>query len=971
MLILDSEGLILCVNKKVEALFGYRREELNDQYAELLIPGEFWKRRRLHRREFVADSNFRPMGTDINCFGRRKDGSRFFADISLNPMTLESVHLVIASIRDATHHAKIQKLLAKKVAQLEAINEIGLAISSSKDLDSLLRLIVEEAALLIEVESCSVLLPDDTGELVFRASIDDIVGMRVPVGKGVVSTVLQSGKPKIVNDLSASPQYYRKIAEEGNFLIRSLVVVPLLVEGKSIGVLTAVNKIDGKFTEADCDLLSTIGSYAAASLHSAQLYDQIQQHAGELGREVAKRTQALRESQLTLQQRNLELNRLYRALEPLFFTSAPVLEKVAETIVETVLTEFGKSNCSLLVAGPEKNGIKRVAVSGPYADEVSKGMLKMDGPGLVPRAFRSGEIVNVPDVRKDPDYVPNWQAARSELAIPLKKGDQVIAVIDVQSTELYAFGHEDERLIKIFAERAALALENVRLFEAERHRRIEAETLRQASAVVAASLNQDEAIDEILVQLARVVPYDSASVQLLFDGYLEIVGGRGWPDPGEILGLRFPVPGDNPYSEVVQRREALILDEAGRKYAHFLQAPHDHICSWLGVPLIVREKVVGMLAIDHTQPNYYSSEHIRVANAFADQVAITIDNTRLFDRTQSTLAETQMLYRIARTLIHAESLPVLLKSLVDSVAVFLPADSVALAIVDLKAQKIAQTARGGAGSEDIVEIDFDELMDGISGWVLLESKPALSPKDTPDPRESEAVQIRRLETGCGSVIVVPLIYRDRVFGTITAMNRLDQADFTQHEVDVLEAIANQAAIAIENVRLFEEIQWLATTDDLTGIHNRRHFFDLGRVEIERASRYGHPLSAIMLDIDFFKKVNDTYGHGVGDQVLRALAHECLGSIREFDILGRYGGEEFALVLPETDRFEARKIAERLRQRIQDKPIKTTHGELSFTISLGVAEMNGNASDLAALLDFADSALYEAKQAGRNCVRVCE
>jgi len=815
------------------------------------------------------------------------------------------------------------------------------------------------------------------------------------------------------------------------------------------------------------------------------------------------------------------------------------LEEVAKTIVNTILAEFGKSNCSLLIAEKGKNVIRRVAVSGPYAEEVSKGELRLDGSGLVPRAFRSGQVVNISDVRDEPDYVANWKDARSELAIPLQLGEEVIGVIDVQSSELNAFNQDDERLMGIFAERAALAIENVWLFEAERRQRVEAETLREASAVVAGSLQQDEAINEILVQLEHVVPYDSASVQLIGEGYLEIVGGRGWPDADDVLGLRFPVPGDNPNSDVIERLEAIILDEASQYHESFLQPPHSHIRSWMGVPLIVRDKIIGMLAIDHTQSNYYTSEHIRMVTAFADQVAITIDNTQLFGRTQSTLAETQMLYDISRTLIQTDNVTELLQRLVDEVAQHLPADRVMLITFDLEAKKVSQFVIGGLGVVKIVQPEFDELFGGLSGWVLREFKPALSPKGVPDPRENEVAQKRRIEMHCGSIIVAPMLIRERAIGTITAINnpedkdftqrevnlletiagqaaiamenanllqksqttlaetqmlyqvahsliqaetldevvqslvdnvakflpahlaalnifdlnraeitnfvvsgmdiddidqvdfdelmdgltgwavrelepvvslkgvidpresdaglkrradagfgsvvivplvhrsnvlgsmsvinRQDQPDFTQRDIGLMEAVANQAAFAIENAKLFEEIQWLATTDGLTGTHNRRHLFELGRREIERARRYKHPLSAIMLDIDNFKQVNDTYGHSIGDQVLRALTRECLDSLREVDILGRYGGEEFAIILPETECQAACKTAERLRQRIENKPFKTTKGELLLTISLGVAELIDDIPDMATLLDLADSALYVAKQSGRNRV----
>ena len=154
---------------------------------------------------------------------------------------------------------------------------------------------------------------------------------------------------------------------------------------------------------------------------------------------------------------------------------------------------------------------------------------------------------------------------------------------------------------------------------------------------------------------------------------------------------------------------------------------------------------------------------------------------------------------------------------------------------------------------------------------------------------------------------------------------------------------------------------------LTGLHNRRHFFDLAEYEFRRAQRFGHPLSVIMLDIDHFKQVNDAYGHIVGDQVLRGVAERCREILRDIDLLGRYGGEEFTALLPETRPADARQVAERMRQIVARTAIETESGPVTVTICLGHAIMDEGSHDLDALLDHADQALYQAKNAGRNRV----
>jgi diguanylate cyclase (GGDEF)-like protein len=169
------------------------------------------------------------------------------------------------------------------------------------------------------------------------------------------------------------------------------------------------------------------------------------------------------------------------------------------------------------------------------------------------------------------------------------------------------------------------------------------------------------------------------------------------------------------------------------------------------------------------------------------------------------------------------------------------------------------------------------------------------------------------------------------------------------------------------VRTAERFEVLATTDSLTGLHNRRHFDSAGAAELSRARRHNRALSVMMIDADHFKRVNDTHGHAVGDEVLRALAEAARSSVRKSDVVGRLGGEEFAIALPETDGTMALQIADKIRRRIGDTPTATSAGALRVTVSIGVATLDAGMGSFADLLKVADAALYAAKQAGRNRV----
>jgi two-component system cell cycle response regulator len=193
--------------------------------------------------------------------------------------------------------------------------------------------------------------------------------------------------------------------------------------------------------------------------------------------------------------------------------------------------------------------------------------------------------------------------------------------------------------------------------------------------------------------------------------------------------------------------------------------------------------------------------------------------------------------------------------------------------------------------------------------------------------------------------------------------------FNNTQLERLGTFAAYAAVAIEKARLFEKTQNLAITDELTGLLNRRQLLTLAEVEYERVRRYHRPLSAVMIDIDHFKQINDTYGHPVGDATLIALAKCCRANLRATDILGRYGGEEFLILLPETQHDKALEAAERIRKQVEVMELAAAKRPVKVTISAGVATLDLEAPvSLEELIKNADDALYGAKAAGRNRVQ---
>jgi diguanylate cyclase (GGDEF)-like protein/PAS domain S-box-containing protein len=217
-----------------------------------------------------------------------------------------------------------------------------------------------------------------------------------------------------------------------------------------------------------------------------------------------------------------------------------------------------------------------------------------------------------------------------------------------------------------------------------------------------------------------------------------------------------------------------------------------------------------------------------------------------------------------------------------------------------------------------------------------------------------------------SLASAPLRSRGVVFGFLN-LESTETGFFSQIHAERLQAFADQAAIAIENARLYAEVQQSAITDELTGVYNRRGVLELGRREIERARRYARDLTILMIDIDHFKDVNDNFSHAAGDQVLVEITRRWRETLREVDLLGRIGGDEFCILLPETDLDAAMQVAERLRHGISSRPFETENGMIPLTVSIGVAAVEKEIADLQEMLSRADNAMYSAKKGGRNTI----
>ncbi len=348
-----------------------------------------------------------------------------------------------------------------------------------------------------------------------------------------------------------------------------------------------------------------------------------------------------------LRLRNEELARLYRASGSLISAAFLTTQELAQKIVEVVQLEFGQDNCSLFVPEKDLKELIRLATAGPYSDQVRNAHLTLDGEGLVVQAFRTGKTVNVPDVRADPHYVSNWEAARSEMAIPLKIGDNVIGVIDVQSPELDAFSPNAERPMTIFAERAALGLEHSRLNSRMEGRIQQLTALRTIDMAISGSFDINLTLGILLDQAIGQLQVDAADV-LIFNAATQnfrMACERGFHEP---MPQHTQLNHGMGYAwRVIRERRMILIPNIQAEPTPLPRSPDlsgETFTAYIGMPLIAKGQIRGVLEIFHRTEVKFDPEWYEFLELLTGQAAIAIDNIELFDKLQSSNSELNLAY---------------------------------------------------------------------------------------------------------------------------------------------------------------------------------------------------------------------------------------------------------------------------------------------------------------------------------------
>jgi len=478
--------------------------------------------------------------------------------------------------------------------------------------------------------------------------------------------------------------------------------------------------------------------------------------------------------------------------------------------------------------------------------------------------------------------------------------------------------------------------------------------LYDASQAVLSTFNLDEVLEQILWIVRDYFHKTDSAVFLLDPNTQEFFVRTSIGRSEDKANVRI-APGTGLIGTAAQQKRPVYAPDVSQD-PRYIGSPST-TKSEVAIPLMVRDEVVGVLDIQSEELDAFDSETLDLLTLFSTQASIALENARLYTLEQRRSRQLEAINAIARQTTALLNLDELLGKVCDLVLQTFPVDHVVVLLLD---EDTHLSVRAHKGKLTPILTKGAALPNGTGmgmralelGKTVVENEVALVPRYM-----ASFVETR-------SEMCVPLIFFGKKLGVLM-LESAKPNNFTDENVTPLESVADICAGAIQNAHYFEQAQQLAYIDGLTGIYNRRYFEIEISSEIERASRYKGRLAIIMIDIDNFKRLNDEFGHLLGDEVLRQVSNAFGQQLRKIDVVCRYGGEEFAILVPQTSGGNAMEVAEKLRRMVE--AYRFPGVPVKVTISAGVAEFPAHGRTRDELVAAADAALYVSKEAGRNRV----
>ena len=379
----------------------------------------------------------------------------------------------------------------------------------------------------------------------------------------------------------------------------------------------------------------------------------------------------------------------------------------------------------------------------------------------------------------------------------------------------------------------------------------------------------------------------------------------------------------------------------------------ERISSLIVVSVLDGEYPLGVLVADSSRYQAFSAADKDILDMFSLQIAKILQRERLYPSIRRLVNNMKLLHEGSARLLSSLNTDVIVQNLIDGAQKVAPAGIVFFTI---KGKDITIAQESG------LNLDGEKIQNtrGTFLEMALKNKEKMYFSDVQNYRSPMPFKTKNI----GSIFLLPLLYEQELLGILVLLMNMRDA-LSPQQRELLEVLCNQASASLANAKFHAEIERLAISDGLTGLFNHRHFQERLTQEMRRLERLPGSLSVLIIDIDYFKRVNDTYGHPVGDAVLQGVADIITATIREIDIAARYGGEEFAVILPGTEARGAMKMAERLRKTVMEEKYSGEGDTFRVTVSIGVAAYPDGISSKEELIDRADKALYHAKRSGRN------
>ncbi|MBZ5681492.1 MAG: diguanylate cyclase [Acidobacteriia bacterium] len=601
--------------------------------------------------------------------------------------------------------------------------------------------------------------------------------------------------------------------------------------------------------------------------------------------------------------------------------------------------------------------------------------LEKDGVGdyISYLAYRQSGILTVHDLAEMTEPLPvgpigNFAEFKRTLtgadinhltAVSLQTRQHNFGVILFPHAERKAFGSSGPRLMVGLALQLGLTLENYVITHDAHRRTKEYELLTQIGQAISSRLDQDEVLRTIQAELGQI--FDTSNFYIAFqDGdeirfELEVVDKHVLPKRSRKV--------ENAFTEYVIRtgQPLLIRSDVERTRAQLgvTYIPPDPAKCLIAVPIFLGNKSAGvMVALSTEKEGVFEQRDLDVLTTAAGQVSVAVENARLFADEQRRSRQLAFLNNISRTAISSDDPVHMLAQIAGEIQKNFSFDHIGIGLLDYGTKEIEIKAEAGATAHAMGK--RIPLGTGILGRVARSGERALV-------QNAVQGQLPGILPESRAVLCIPITYGEMLLGVLNIESRNENA-FSPQDVLILNTLADLLATALHNAFVFQKLQQQSITDGLTGIKTRRFFWEALSAEWKRASRSGRPFSVVLIDLDKFKEVNDTMGHFEGDLVLARVGRLLEQKSRQSNVVARYGGDEFIVLMPETGPDQAAVLAERLRLWIASDPMLSEH---KITGSFGVASFPTHGFSIEDIIRVADAGMYVSKRSGGNLVSTAE